>query len=99
MMEPTEKWTDSEWGKFDEWIRGVLRTVPEVTVTFIKKDGTERIMKCTLEPSVLPKQELLEDQSRPVKAKNDNVVVAYDIEAKGWRSFTLRAVKRVAFSI
>lgn len=98
-MNPTTEWTDNEWNTFRDWIKGVLQTTPEVTVTFTKKDGTERVMKCTLDPNILPKQEVKEGQDRTERLKTDAVMPVYDVEAKGWRSFTLRAVKRVEFAL
>jgi hypothetical protein len=59
-MTPTTDWSDNEWNTFREWVTGILKSTPEVTVTFTKKDGTERVMKCTLDPAVLPKQEIKE---------------------------------------
>lgn len=98
-MNPANDWSDSEWNIFRDWIKGVLQTTPEVTITFTKKDGTERVMKCTLDPNVLPKQEIKEGDNRTERLKTDTVMPVYDIEAKGWRSFTVRAVKRVEFAI
>jgi len=48
-------WTDKDWDKFTEWLKGMLHVGP-VTVTFNKKDGSERVMKCTLDPKELPPQ-------------------------------------------
>lgn len=55
-------------------------------VTFTKKDGTERVMKCTLRPDLLPAQTDLEEQVQSRKS-NPDVLVVWDLEAKGWRSF------------
>ena len=98
-MTPTTDWSDNEWNTVREWVTGVLKSTPEVTVTFTKKDGTERVMKCTLDPNVLPKQEIKEGEDRTERLKTDTVVPVYDVEAKGWRSFTVRAVKRVEFTL
>ena len=38
---------------FKKWLKGCLAFGP-VTVTFTKKDGTERVMKCTLKEDVIP---------------------------------------------
>jgi hypothetical protein len=55
-------------------------------VTFTKKDGTERVMKCTLRPDLLPAQTDLEEQVQNRKS-NPDVLAVWDLEAKGWRSF------------
>lgn len=89
-------WTNQEWDKFSEWLRGMLQ-VTDVTVTFTKKDGTERIMKCTLQPESLPKVEVTEDKK--AKKVNQDTIAVFDVEAKAWRSFTLKSVNKVQLSI
>jgi hypothetical protein len=55
-------------------------------VTFTKKDGTERVMKCTLRPDLLPAQTDLEEQVEKRKP-NPDVINVWDLDANGWRSF------------
>lgn len=81
---------------FRKWLKGVL-TVQPVTVTFTKKDGTERVMNCTLRSDMLPVQEIVEDKAP--RKQNDSTLAVYDIDAQGWRSFTVASVKRVEFAI
>ena len=59
------------------------RSAP-VTVTFLKKDGSERVMNCTLQEEVAVKVEKKTDR---VKQVNEDVLPVYDLDAKGWRSF------------
>lgn len=40
---------------FRDWVRGVLE-VAEITVTFVKADGTLRDMRCTLDRDRIPPQ-------------------------------------------
>ena len=89
-------WTDKDWDKFTVWLKGMLHVSP-VTVTFTKKDGTERVMKCTLEEAVLPKVELKED-AKPRKESTTSMRV-FDLEKQEWRSFTIKSVKRVEITI
>ena len=64
------------------------------TVVFTKKDGTERVMRCTLlENHVKP----YEKKTDKVKQPNPNVVHAWDIESNGWRSFNFDSVKEVHY--
>jgi hypothetical protein len=77
--------------KLDELKKKLREGVVEVT--FTKKDGTERVMKCTLKESLIP------EKHRP---KGDNpressgtVIPCYDVEKEGWRSFTFADVKSV----
>lgn len=91
---PTANWADSDWGKFKEWISGVLAE-NVATVTFMKKDGTERVMKCTLNPTLLPLVESKQDQKE--KSKSDTSLAVYDVELKEWRSFVIKNVKTFHF--
>ena len=89
-------WEEKDWDKFTEWLKGMLHVGP-ATVTFTKKDGSERVMKCTLEEAVLPKVELKED-TKPRKESTTSMRV-FDLEKNEWRSFTIKLVKRVEFTI
>jgi len=93
---PTAEWTDKDWNKFRDWLKGMLK-VGEMTITFTKKDGTERVMNCTLNPDQLPPAPVTETKKE--RKVNDDVLAVYDIEAKGWRSFTLKTVIRVQLTI
>jgi hypothetical protein len=95
-MNITTEWTDKDWDKFTEWLSGMLR-VSEGTVTFTKADGTERVMKCTLVPDQLPKVEIKED-AKPRKESTTSMRV-FDLEKNEWRSFTIKKVKQVNFTI
>ena len=78
------------------WVRGLL-TNSEVTVTFTKADGTDRLMKCTLEESKLPKVEIKEG----AKTRKESTISmrVFDLEKNEWRSFTIKKVKQVNISI
>ena len=92
---PNSDWTDEEWTTFRNWLKDALHH-NTIQVTFTKKDGTERLMKCTLKEDVLPKVEIKESSTRKT---NDANLAVFDVEANSWRSFTVRAVKRVTFTI
>ena len=87
---------EKELKQLGERLRGVLPTTV-VTVTFIKKDGSERIMKCTLDPEKLPVATVTEDKKE--RKKSEDTLAVYDVEAKGWRSFNLKSIKRIALTI
>lgn len=67
-------------------------------VDFTKRDGTKRTMKCTLRTDLLPAPEKpvidLTKPDREVK-ENPDVIAAYDIESKGWRSFRIDSVESI----
>jgi hypothetical protein len=57
-----------------------------VNVDFIKKDGTQRKLRCTLRPDLLPAQTDLEEAVQK-KTPNPDVLAVWDLENGGWRSF------------
>jgi len=61
-------------------------------VVFIKKNGDERIMHCTLQESMLPEQMDIEEEIQK-KKPNPDVLAVWDVEAKGWRSFRWDSIK------
>ena len=64
-----------------------------VEVTFLKLDGEERKMPCTLIPSFLP--EAKEGDTVRTKKQNDKVLAVWALEAKAFRSFRYDRVKSV----
>ena len=95
-MSISTTWTDKDWTKFTKWLKGMLK-VDVATVTFTKKDGTDRVMKCTLNPDQLPAAQITEGKKE--RKVNEDVIAVYDVESKGWRSFTIKSVKTVQFTI
>lgn len=95
-MNISTKFTEKDWDKFTVWLKGILK-VDVATITFIKKDGTERIMKCTLAPSLLPITPITE--SEKVRKINEDIMAVYDIELQNWRSFRIKSVKHVVINI
>jgi len=61
------------------------------SVTFEKVNGEVRKMRCTLQDSVLPKQE-----GKSKKEQSDEVVSVWDLDKDSWRSF--RIDKILSFS-
>lgn len=84
--------TDIDYESFRSYMRDILKS-QIVTVTFTKKDGTERVMKCTLRPDLLPIVEINEEKK--VKKINDDIVAVFDLEANGWRSFNIKSVTKI----
>ena len=67
-----------------------------MTVDFIKKDGTQRKLHCTLRADLLPPQTDLEEAVQN-KAVNPDVLAVWDLENEGWRSFRYDSV--IGFTI
>jgi hypothetical protein len=70
-----------------------------ITLNFTKKDGTERVMRCTLQPDLLPKVEHKTELKESKPVTEQTAIPVYDLDNNGWRSFTLNTVKRVGFEL
>lgn len=94
---------------FKKWLKSHLAVGP-VTVTFTKKDGTERVMECTTSPALVPVVEEpvhVTNTDNPIdfpklkkeKKVNEEVMPVYDLEAKAWKSFRWDSIKQVRFTL
>ena len=83
---------------FKKWLKSHLKFGP-VTVTFTKKDGTERIMKCTTNPTYILFKEPALVESKREKKINEEVMPVYDMEAGHWKSFRWDSIKSVSFTL
>jgi len=81
--------------KEKDWLRTLLKE-DVVSITFIKKDGSERIMQCTLSESKIPSEFAPKGTE---KAKSDEVLPVFDVENDGWRSFRWDSIKKIEFSL
>ena len=70
-------------------------------ITFKKKDGEMRTMRCTLKPSLIPKVEpVAESEEKKTKRKQPTTSIAvWDLDAQGWRSFMIDSVQTFAFDV
>lgn len=59
------------------------------TITFTKKDGTERVMKATLQESVVP-------ATTGNRTAPETNLVVFDTENNGWRSVIIKNIKSFA---
>lgn len=74
------------------WQNNYIRTALTegvIEVKFLKKDGTERDMKCTLQAAFLPVQE---STSETRKTQSEDSIAVWDIEKNAWRSFRFDSV-------
>lgn len=78
-----------------KWLVDMLKVGP-TRVIFTKKDGTERIMNCTLNSDLT---EDFEKKTDRVKEVNPEVCPVYDLDAKSWRSFRFDSIKAVEFDL
>lgn len=68
-----------------------------VTIRFRKKDGTMRVMKCTLKFDKIPDDNKPKSVDLPqiLKLLDNNVLHVYDVEKKAWRSVPFNRVQWV----
>ena len=93
---------------FRDWVRSLLE-VAEITVTFVKADGTVRDMRCTLDLDRIPPQPPRELNKAPPAGtvREDREIAAqyepeenhtqkvFDLDAGAWRSFRYDRLKKV----
>jgi hypothetical protein len=95
----TSNLSESELTVFKEWLKGQL-AYGATTVIFTKKDGTERVMQCTISTALVPAEIIVEGvEPKKEKKVNEDVCPVYDLEAKSWRSFRWDSVNSVEFTI
>lgn len=81
-----------------DWLKSLLHE-RVVKVTFTKKDGSDRVLSCTLNETMIP-QKVTESQAiegKPERAKSTESLAVYDVENQGWRSFRWDSIKSVDF--
>ena len=95
----TTELTDNQWHELRTWLIGHMKMGP-VTVTFTKKDGTERVMNCTLQSELLP-AELVKESTEPKKERKENTdaLRVFDLEKQEWRSFIIKSIKQIQFQL
>jgi WYL_2, Sm-like SH3 beta-barrel fold len=91
-----------------DWVKSLLNK-QEITVKFVKADGTDRDMKCTLNWDLIPPQpqkpataivdgvvvESAKKSRKEPKEADPAVIKVYDLEAQAWRSFRMDRLKKI----
>ena len=90
--------SEKDFKLFKKWLTGHLKYGP-VTLTFTKKDGSDRVMKCTTNPTYIMFKDPSILESKSDRKVNEDVMPVYDLDAGGWRSFCWDSIKSVAFTI
>ena len=91
----TEKTFEFKGKKEKDWLKKLLQD-EIVTISFTKKDGTKRDMKCTLSESKIPSEFAPKGSE---KAKSDEVLPVFDVEKQEWRSFRWDSINKIQFSL
>ena len=92
--------TDKEFEEFKTWTLGVLHdeNITDLCVTFTKKDGTNRDMRCTLCEGRIPADKQPKTEGTGSKDSGSAVRV-FDTEKSEWRSFRWDSVTKVSFDL
>jgi len=65
-------------------------------VTFTKRDGTERVMRCTLKTEHLPVLPVVEfTAAKTPRKQSDTTISVWDLDKSAWRSFAVDSVKSI----
>ena len=83
--------------RFKLWLKNVLKQ-ENVSVTFTKKDGSERVMRCTTNPTFIMFKDPTSVESKSERKVNDDVMPVFDLDANAWRSFRWDSIKNVTFT-
>lgn len=87
-----------------EWVKSLLQK-STVTVTFVKADGTDREMLCTLNwdfipsaaitPTGMPVDGIVKESKKPRKEPDPHSLRVFDLEKQEWRSFRFDRLKKI----
>jgi hypothetical protein len=94
-MKMTQKSVFSDNVEGKDWLKGLLH-FGLVTVTFTKKDGSEREMVCTLDSARIPEEKLPKGSTR---TKSEESLAVFDVEKEEWRSFRWDSIVTIRFNI
>ena len=87
-----------------EWVKSLLQK-STITVTFVKADGTDREMLCTLNwdnipstaitPTGTPVDGIVKESKKPRKEPDPHSLRVFDMEKQEWRSFRFDRLKKI----
>ena len=94
--------TDADAAAYRAWVKDVLHDGVAL-VEFVKADGTNRVMKCTLSDlhgAKYTSTPIVEAAAtdKPKKVNTDTCPV-WDVDVGAWRSFRWDRLKRIDFKI
>jgi hypothetical protein len=79
-----------------EWRDGLKETLKqgEAIVEFTKANGQHRVMRCTLQESVIPPYS---EKGTPTKVPSGETLAVWDLDVSEWRSFRYDKITSVRF--
>lgn len=93
--------SDREKTTMRDWVRSLAQK-QEITVTFVKADGSVRDMRCTLNRDLIPESSqprvptTIDGLPGPgAKKGNEHTMAVFDLDAGAWRSFRFDRLKKV----
>lgn len=95
------KTNQEKFNELQPWGTQNLRASAEgCFVVFTKKDGTEREMRCTLNPSLIPQEKQPKlSESEEGSSTVGSAVRVFDLDKQEWRSFRWDSVKQFTLDI
>ena len=92
--------TDKEFEEFKTWTLGIVHdeNAIDLSITFTKKDGTVRDMRCTLSAGRIPADKTPTTEGKGSQTTGSAVRV-FDTEKQEWRSFRWDSVTKVSFNL
>jgi hypothetical protein len=92
--------TDKEFDEFKTWTLGILHDdkAKDLCITFTKKDGTVRDMRCTLCEGRIPTDKQPKGDGTST-TDSGSAVRVFDTEKQEWRSFRWDSVTKVSFDL
>lgn len=103
--------SDTEKTIMRDWVRSLAQK-NEITVTFVKADGTVRDMRCTLDPDLIPEVSMPKGntaapktidpvdgiirESKPRKQPDEHSMRVFDLDVQQWRSFRFDRLQKIS---
>ncbi|CAB4167955.1 WYL domain containing protein [uncultured Caudovirales phage] len=83
-----------------EYLVSMLRSAEDVVVEFTKKDGTPRVMECTLDQTYIPEDKKPKSSDDvPICPSTLDAIRVFDLEKLEWRSFRWDSVTHFSINV
>lgn len=94
-MSDTEKHEFVKTPEWRDWLIGLLKdSNNSTTITFTKKDGTSRIMRCTRNMDLVPS----EFHPKGETQDSGSSIRVFDLDKQEWRSFIAENVTHIDYT-
>ena len=85
-------WSQEDQNAFKSWLADLLRS-GIVDLTFVKKDGTIRKMRATLQ------EDLIATTKGTGKVENNETIAVTDVDINEWRSIRYNSINEIKFTL